>query len=268
MSGAKQKDSPAQKRKLKLFKPLRAQPPSDLGGPWFVFGVVVVIFIVSQFIAALILEIILGLAHASSGSLDNSVTAQFFYVLLAEGLSALLAIWAVKKRGLKLPFIGLGRRPKLGDVGRAGVGFLVFYILLIIVSIIASAIFKGYNNGTQDLGFNNLHGPASDVLAFIALVVLPPIGEETLMRGYLFSGLRARLSFVQAGLITSLLFGAAHLLTGAGPGLLWAAGVNTFILSLVLVYLREKTGALYAGMMVHALNNAIAFAVMFHGINL
>jgi membrane protease YdiL (CAAX protease family) len=32
---------------------------------------------------------------------------------------------------------------------------------------------------------------------------------------------------------------------------------------MVLVYLRETTGALYAGMLVHALNNLIAFGVHF-----
>jgi membrane protease YdiL (CAAX protease family) len=54
--------------------------------------------------------------------------------------------------------------------------------------------------------------------------------------------------------------------TGQGASLLWAAGVDTFVLSLVLVYLREKTGALYAGMLVHSLNNLIAFGVHFHGL--
>ena len=83
------------------------------------------------------------------------------------------------------------------------------------------------------------------------------------MRGYLYTGLRKRWSFVVAGLATSILFGAAHLLTGYS-GLLWAAAVDTFVLSIFLVYLREKTGALYAGMGLHALNNVLAFLVYFH----
>ena len=92
---------------------------------------------------------------------------------------------------------------------------------------------------------------------------LPPIGEETLMRGYLYSGLRSRLHFWPALLITSLLFGVAHLSTGvSGP--LWAAAVDTFILSAVLVYLREKTGALYAPIMLHGLNNLVAFFAHFY----
>jgi membrane protease YdiL (CAAX protease family) len=85
-----------------------------------------------------------------------------------------------------------------------------------------------------------------------------------LVRGYLYSGLRKSWKFLPALLVTSLLFGLAHLQLGSGAAVLWAAGVDTFTLSLVLVYLRETTGALYAGMLVHSLNNLIAFGVHFH----
>jgi membrane protease YdiL (CAAX protease family) len=59
------------------------------------------------------------------------------------------------------------------------------------------------------------------------------------------------------------MFGLAHLQLGSGTAVVWAAGIDTFLLSLVLVYLREKSGVLYAGMLVHALNNLIAFGVHF-----
>ncbi|MGH9351096.1 MAG: lysostaphin resistance A-like protein, partial [Terriglobia bacterium] len=90
-----------------------------------------------------------------------------------------------------------------------------------------------------------------------------PLGEETLVRGYLYSGLRKYWRFWPALLFTSLLFGAAHLEFGAGGPLVWAAAIDTFLLSVVLCYLRERTGALYAGILVHMLNNLIAFGVHF-----
>jgi membrane protease YdiL (CAAX protease family) len=62
--------------------------------------------------------------------------------------------------------------------------------------------------------------------------------------------------------MTSFIFGAAHLELGSGSPLVWGAAIDTFLLSVVLVYLREKTGALYAGMLVHMLNNLIAFLVV------
>jgi uncharacterized protein len=84
-----------------------------------------------------------------------------------------------------------------------------------------------------------------------------------LVRGYLFSGLRMVWRFWPAVLVTSLFFGAAHLEFGSGGPLVWAAAIDTFILSAVLCFLRERTGALYAGIAVHMLNNLIAFGVHF-----
>ena len=63
-------------------------------------------------------------------------------------------------------------------------------------------------------------------------------------------------------LVTSVIFGALHTLTGK-DGLLWIAAIDTFALSLVLCYLREKTGNLYASMGVHAIKNGIAFLALF-----
>jgi len=94
-------------------------------------------------------------------------------------------------------------------------------------------------------------------------VVLPPLGEETLIRGYLYSGLRQTWRFLPALVITSLMFGLAHLEFGSGGPLVWAAAIDTAILSIVLCYLREKSGALYAGILVHMMNNLIAFGVHF-----
>ena len=56
-------------------------------------------------------------------------------------------------------------------------------------------------------------------------------------------------------LIVSILFGVLH-----GQ---WNVGVNVFALSLVLCGLREITGTIYAGMIVHILKNALAFYLLY-----
>jgi membrane protease YdiL (CAAX protease family) len=247
--------------RFKKNKP--SQSAKDLGSPPRVIFSVLLIYLGSQFIAFFIVELFLSLS--SGRNLDSSTLGQFFYILLAEAMAGGSAIWLVRRRRLGLGHIGLGRRPGLADLAPAVAGFFAFYILLIVVSLVSGWLIPGINKGSQDVGFNNLGGGFGQMLAFISLVMIPPLGEEPLVRGYLYSGLRARYKFVPAMLMTSLLFGAAHLLTGYS-GLLWAAALNTFILSLVLVYLRERTGALYAGMLVHLLNNLIAFGFHFHGV--
>lgn len=234
---------------------------TDLGSPWLVILNVLIIFVVSQIFAAIFVQLGLNLARLSPDSITTSAGAQFAYVLIAEGMAVGSVFYILKARGLKLGSIGLGRGPRKSDLYKAGLAFLVFYALLIIVARTLSLIFPELNNGEQDVGFNNLGSKLDIFIAFFALVLLPPIGEEILVRGYLYSGLRQRLKFLPSMIITSIIFGAAHLLSGAGSEVLWAAGLNTFVLSIVLVYLRQSTGALYAGMLVHMVNNLIAFGI-------
>ncbi|HZP55345.1 MAG TPA: CPBP family intramembrane glutamic endopeptidase [Candidatus Saccharimonadales bacterium] len=251
------------------MKKLQQNKSESLGSPWQVILVALAIFLFCQFVAAFVLALAEGIIHphqSVANALDNSAPVQFFYVLLAEGLAAALTIYIVKKvRGLRLATIGLGRRPMWSDIGNAAGGAIAFYLILVVASFVVNIFAPDINTKeTQNVGFNTLNTSLDQILAFSALVFLPPIGEEVLMRGYLYSGLRARWRFIPAMLVTSLLFGVAHLWSGASGEILWIAGIDTFLLSLVLVYMREKTGALYAGMMIHALNNMIAFFVQFH----
>jgi membrane protease YdiL (CAAX protease family) len=240
------------------------QPAGSLGRPPLIIFNTLAIFVVSQVIAVFVVGLIYSLIRRGQHpSLDNSIAAQFFYILLAEGLAALLVIRLVKHRRLSLGVIGFGRRPNRHDLAKAAIGFVFFYGLLIAAGAIINLFYPNLNNEQQNLGFNNISNGTENFLAFISLVILPPLGEETLVRGYLYSGLRRFWRFGPALLVTSLIFGLAHLEFGSGGPLVWAAAVDTFLLSVVLVYLRERTGALYAGILVHMLNNLIAFGVHF-----
>jgi membrane protease YdiL (CAAX protease family) len=232
------------------------------GSPLLIIFNILAVFIISQILAGLIVAVFGHLIRPGFDSIDSNVVAQFFFVFLAEGFAVLFVFWTLNRQKIPISAIGLGRKPKLADAGKGLLGFAGFYVLLILTAGALSLIFPDINKGTQDVGFNNLSTHTDTLIAFFALVILPPLGEEILVRGYLFSGLRAWMRFVPAMLITSLLFGTAHLF-GGDDGLVWGAAVNTFVLSVVLVYLREHTDALYAGMLVHMLNNMVAFTVHF-----
>ena len=68
---------------------------------------------------------------------------------------------------------------------------------------------------------------------------------------------------IVAALITSIIFATAHLEFGEGAPLLWVAAIDTFVLSLALVYVRERTGRLWGSMGVHALKNTVAFVSIY-----
>jgi membrane protease YdiL (CAAX protease family) len=264
--GLQKQNLPSLRNRLNSTRAAKT-PPKGFGRPWKVIGTTVLIFLSSQIVAAVILEAFMALfrnGYNPNGSIEQSAPAQFFYILIAELGAAWLVLKIIKRHDLKLEQIGLGRRPRGKDILKGLLGFAGFFLLLIAVNALLALFFPDINSEAQDVGFNNLHSNLDQLLALIALVIFPPIGEETLVRGYLYSGLRSNLRFVPAMIITSLIFGLAHLQLGSGAAVLWAAGADTFVLSLVLVYLRQSTGALYAGMLVHALNNLIAFGVHFH----
>jgi membrane protease YdiL (CAAX protease family) len=237
---------------------------TNLGHPSRVVINTIAIFIVSQIVAIFVVGLIYSLVRPGHHpSLDNSIAAQFFYILIAEAVAVGLVIKLVKRRSLGLGVIGLGRWPNKGDLAKAVIGFVIFYGFLLIVGVVINIFSPDLNNQQQNIGFNNISNGTENFLAFISLVILPPLGEETLVRGYLYSGLRKFWRFWPALLVTSVFFGAAHLEFGTCGPLVWAAAIDTFLLSIVLVFLRERTGALYAGMLVHMLNNLIAFGVHF-----
>lgn len=195
--------------------------------------------------------------------LDTSIVSQFCYVLCAEALTFGAIWWFVRWRGARLRAIGW-RKPRWRDLLYVLGGFMVYFFAYAVVLAVATHIFPSLNvDQKQDLGFDSVSGDGSLWLTFFSLVVLPPIVEETVFRGFVFTGLRGRLHPFWAALFTSLLFAVAHLQLGNGKPLLWAAGIDTFMLSLVLCYLRQKTDSLWPGILLHGLKNFIAFTALY-----
>jgi membrane protease YdiL (CAAX protease family) len=235
-------------------------------GAWSAAGVVVVVFLLAQLVAE---EIMLIYPHLHSWSqtaannwLQNSVYAQFLYVLLAEVITVSLIFLFVYWRKGKLRSIGL-KRPKLIDTAYALTGLFIYYPIYIVAALTVGWLLSVNLNQTQSIGFSGSYSGWQLLIVFISLVILPPIAEEIMFRGFLFSGLKKKLPVIWAALFTSLLFAVPHLLESGSGGLLWIAGIDTFILSMVLCWLRQATGRLYAGMGLHALKNFIAFATLY-----
>lgn len=228
---------------------------------------VVAIYFISQLVGGLLLSVYPMLHHWSDAQandwLNNSVLAQFVYVVIAEGLM-LLPLWLFLKQ-YKFGFGGLGlKRTKAEDIWYALGGFAVYFVSYAILLSIATNLVPSLNvNQSQQIGFQNASGFGALALTAISLVILPPLVEEILMRGFLYTSLKKSLPKIVAALVTSIIFASAHLEFGSGAPLLWVAALDTFVLSLVLVYLREKTGRLWASMGVHGLKNAVAFVSLF-----
>lgn len=86
----------------------------------------------------------------------------------------------------------------------------------------------------------------------LLIVVAAPISEEVCFRGMLFGGLRERLPRLVAALLSAVVFGGLHALTGV------SAVPPLIAFGLVLALLYEKTGSIVPGILLHMLNNSVA----------
>jgi len=228
--------------------------------------VTLAIYFLTQFAAVILLSVYSSSQHWSSLQanqwLNDSVFAQFAFVALVElGTLGLLYLFL---RRYRANFKDLGLvAPKLRDTGYALAGFGAYFPLYIVGLSLIRAVVPSINiDQKQQLGFTSASGSIL-ILVFISLVILPPLVEEILVRGFLYGSLKKHWPKLHAIVFTSLLFAIAHLQIGSGAPLLWVAAIDTFILSFVLIYLRDKTGGLAASIMLHMLKNGLAFAALF-----
>jgi membrane protease YdiL (CAAX protease family) len=86
----------------------------------------------------------------------------------------------------------------------------------------------------------------------LLIVIAAPVSEELCFRGMLFGGLRTRLPRLAAALISALIFGGLHALTGV------SAVPPLIFFGFVLALLYERTGSIVPGILLHMLNNSVA----------
>ena len=137
-------------------------------------------------------------------------------------------------------------------------GLVASMLLMMGILIFLSIVLPGLKlDNAQELGISagDIYNRADLLLAFVMLVMLAPVAEELIFRGYLYSKLRMFVSLWPAVLVTSLLFGLAH-------GQL-NVGIMTFAMSMVMCLLRESTGSIYPAIIVHMLKNGLAFYILF-----
>lgn len=240
--------------------PIAPQAPSvkkrvlyGIGLPlWVFFG-----FMLAQ---ALLLAVVYGLGAAGvsfeeiDSTILNTVVGAMVYAL---AITLVLGIpWLVKKRPTTLKDLGLQRLPTWLDIAWAPAGMAVYLIVTAIIMALATAFLTFVDPvEVQDTGFSQLVGNAQYLLAFVSLVVIAPIAEEVLFRGYLFGKLRKYAPLWLAILITSVLFGIVHFQ--------WNVGLDVFALSIVLCLLRVASGSLWPSILLHMLKNGVAFYFLF-----
>ncbi len=134
------------------------------------------------------------------------------------------------------------------------------YCLQILVAAVVIAFIKAiwpqlnFEEAQDVTPFGNQHWAVW--ASFAASVLVAPIVEETLFRGLVFSSLRTKLPTVLAAIIAAAIFGLLHGQVNAM--------IYTFIFGLVLTWLYVRSRSLVPGILLHTLNNLIAFWILLH----
>ncbi|MBR3324123.1 CPBP family intramembrane metalloprotease [Candidatus Saccharibacteria bacterium] len=151
--------------------------------------------------------------------------------------------------------LGLGGLLTWTDIGLAPIGYIASIALAAGLTMLFSLMPWFNASEAQELGYSHYMMGIERGVAFIALVVIAPIAEEIVFRGWLYGKLRVNIPKWVAILITSLVFGAIHMQ--------WNVGITVFAMSVVNCILREITGTIYAGTLVHMINNGVAFYLVY-----
>lgn len=152
------------------------------------------------------------------------------------------------------------------EIGLSGLftwtDILIAPIALILSNIVAGillAVFSLLSNfnpmESQDIGIRAVVGGLDIFFSFMTIVIIPAFFEEFIFRGWIYGKLRKFLSFLPAALISSILFGIAH---GQAN-----VALVTFAIGMTCCLIREFTGTIYAGILVHMLKNGIAYYILF-----
>lgn len=88
----------------------------------------------------------------------------------------------------------------------------------------------------------------------LSVVVAAPLLEEVLFRGIVFESCRERFGSAAAVFISAFLFGLIHVVP--------VQVVNAFVVGLILGYVYLRTRSLLSVIILHAINNALAYITM------
>ena len=194
----------------------------------------------------------IGLPWSESSTIDTLSFRVYVYVAMVATIGAVVW-WRYRK--LSFDQIGLARLPEWSDIGLSLAGVIVYMLASTIALTLASNIPGFSPDQAQNLGLGRLFG-SDVVIGFVVLVILTPLFEEVIFRGFLYGRLRnLQMPWWTASLIVSVLFGLAHMQ--------WNVGVDVFFLSMVACMLREMTDSIWAGVLLHMVKNFLAFLVTF-----
>ena len=149
--------------------------------------------------------------------------------------------------------LGMGARITFGVIGLALLAWLIYVVF---AAILTPLLQPDQKDVTNELGTNK-DSIGSIAIAGFLIVILAPLTEEMFFRGFMFASLRRSMSLWPAAAIAAVVWGSLHL-SGGNIGV----AIQLSVFGVILAWLYERSGSLWAPITAHALNNTIAFILL------
>lgn len=210
------------------------------------------VYLLARGLLTLLVSALMGLAHPGASLAKplgfSGVSTALFQLLIGLGAIVLTLVFLLKVTRLRTKDL----RIMLPAPWSPGFCLPVFLGVANLANLAGALI----NRLTGSPATSEMlpSGGAELLMQFLALCVMPAIAEELLFRGA-FQGLMRPCGSAAAIFAPALLFGVLHLDL--------AQGLTAFACGVFLGWLAERSGSILPGMLLHLVNNALAFLTIY-----
>lgn len=210
------------------------------------------VYLLARGLLMLLVSALMGLAHPGASLAKplgfSGVSTALFQLLIGLGAIVLTLVFLLKVTRLKTKDL----RIMLPAPWSPGFCLPVFLGVANLANL-AGALINRLTGSPATSEMLPSAGPEL-LMQFLALCVMPAIAEELLFRGA-FQGLMRPCGSAAAIFAPALLFGVLHLDL--------AQGLTAFACGVFLGWLAERSGSILPGMLLHLVNNALAFLTIY-----
>ena len=135
------------------------------------------------------------------------------------------------------------------------ISFIIFIPLLFLISFIIQYVLPEYKQ--QEIVLNFKSTLIEDKGILLHVLVIAPIVEEVIFRGYIYRILKSKIPIIFATIINSTLFALIHYNV--------LSYILLFVLSIFLTYIYERNGSIICPIIIHSLFNLMMSILIVFG---
>lgn len=205
----------------------------------------------------------------TAGGFDSSMNIITVLSLFVQNaLTIGVVIFFLKRYGTSLREIGLGRITAKQLILGVGLGLAVLTMATfvetsmtnLLAHLLSPAAMKSLQKMSEGASveglFAKMPSPWLRLLLALGGIVAAPLGEEVFFRGFVYNALKRHLNVRAAIVLSGLIFAFVHF----NPLSL----LVIFPMGMLLAYAYERTGSLWVTTTMHAVNNGLAFVMLWY----